>query len=513
VYYRKDGQCLRTKIVATIGRENTKKFDTKGNPCQAVKYEKLFEWFVQPGIKKATFMVDVLRLNMAFYTSDKETSVYERIFQWLEEQERTKDKLSRNIGILCDLAGAKTRLGAMCQGETKLENGESFQLSFVENKEGTRVGASVLAYGKPLSDVDEYTMILGKLKGAMAKGEPKQGVTISIGDGKTILRAINESNGILDCVVEKAGAIKSGQGVTFEAIDLGLPSFKKADQEALDYLLNRDKGQGFLAYIGVSFVREAEDILQVRQYVENYFINKLKYSPQDARGCCPDIIAKIETKRGADNIDEILDVADGIMVARGDLALQIGHEDVPERQKEIIRLCNRRGKVVITATEMLASMEDNPKPTRAEVNDVFNAIHDGTDAVMLSGETASGSYPGQAVDYMARIAEKAELYFEQKLYARGSSLNAQRFQELRRCSEKLIKTTNQRMKEKRVDYRRKQWQWAVDLYGEKLGKSEEQRATDRICEAGCELAEEKEWDDKIIQFIFFENGKDATVAG
>lgn len=277
---------------------------------------------------------------------------------------------------------------------------------------------------------------------------------------------------------------------------LGLPSFKKPDEEALQLALDLDKGQGFLSFIGVSFVRTAEDIRNVRKSAERYLRNKFKYTPKQARLCCPDIIAKIETKDAVkdENIAAILDVADGVMIARGDLALQLkGREDVPEIQKNIISLCNKRGKVVITATEMLASMEDNPNPVRAEVSDVFNAVLDGTDAVMLSGETASGKYPAQAINYMARVAEKAELYFEQRLFPRGSSRNAQRLQELRHGSGTLLAENDERLRKAYHEHANKRRKWEKTLYDEKLEKSNEQRTTDRICEAGCELAEEEEF--------------------
>lgn len=317
---------------------------------------------------------------------------------------------------------------------------------------------------------------------------------VSLGDGKTTLKVIDEKHGILECKVEKEGVIKSNWGITFEGVDLGLPSFQRPDQEALKFLLGSqcDNDQGFISFIGVSFVREARDILNVRGFVEDYFVQELGYSAEDARLRCPNIIAKIETAQGANNIEEILDVADGAMVARGDLALQLGLEEVPGRQKEIISLCNKRGKIVITATEMLASMEDNPKPTCAEVNDVFNAIMDGTDAVMLSGETASGRYPAQAVNYMARIAERAETYYE-KIYARKSPLNTQRIQEMRRGSEDLIKDTNKRLREKIRKARDQRFAWEENLYREKLQKSQYQGTTDRICAAACELAEEEEF--------------------
>lgn len=488
-YRRTDGQWLKTKIVATIGEEKRDICDDSGNEQKSVSYDQMFRWFVQK--HSGCFMVDVIRLNMAFYTRDKNKEPYEKVFEWLEKE---KKGLARDVGVLCDLAGAKTRLGEIQGKKLELKKGNTFRLCLIDDKPGTQEGASVLAYGDTLSRIRGFNSILEKLNRAL-EDHPK-GIIVSIGDGKVMLRTTSRTtSGVLDCIVEKEGAITSGKGVTFEGIDLGLPSFEPPDEEALQFALDLDMGRGFLSFIGVSFVRGADVILNVRKSAERYLRKKFKYSPKQARLCCPDIIVKIETEDAikSENLAAILDVADGVMIARGDLALQLKREDVPEKQKEIISLCNKRGKVVITATEMLASMEDNPNPVRAEVSDVFNAILDGTDAVMLSAETASGKYPAQAIDYMARIAAKAELYFEQKLYARKSHLNAQRLQELRHGSEALLDNTNERLRKAYQEHSKKRHRWEASLYDEKLRKSNEQGTTDRICEAGCELAEEEEF--------------------
>ncbi|MGD0780373.1 MAG: pyruvate kinase [Dehalococcoidales bacterium] len=324
----------------------------------------------------------------------------------------------------------------------------------------------------------------------MGRGKP--GIKITVGDGKTILKAYKLKNGILYCHVEKEGIIKSNWGITFEKLDLMLPSFQPPDEDALKFMLRLDDQRGFISAIGVSFVREPEDIVKVRKCIENYYHHEFKYSKTNARLRCPYIIAKIETEAGAENIEKILDVADGAMIARGDLALQLSREEVPQKQKDIISLCNKRGKIAITATEMLASMEENIEPTRAEVNDVFNSIVDGTDAVMLSGETSSGKYPAQAVHYMNRITERAETYFE-KIYSRKTSQNLQRIQVLREGSEKLIEDTTARLKERWQFYRKKGEKWASGLYHDKYKKSKEQGTTDRICAAACELVEEQEF--------------------
>lgn len=488
MYIRNDGQLLKTKIIATIGAEKCARVSPSGQEYQEVEYEKLFKWFLQP--KSNSFMVDILRLNMAFYSPKKGEEQYRKIFNWLEKE---KNSAAKNVGVLCDLAGAKTRLGEIESeaGKDELRIEGEFRLNLAANIKGNRQEASVLAYGEPLENLPDYSnTIYPRLSGFCGKNKP--GIEITVGDGKTFLKAYDLKDNILYCKVEREGIIKSNWGITFEKPDLGLPSFQKADQEALEFILGLDAQRGFISAIGVSFVRTAKDIINVRRFIEEYYKNRCHYNPIDARLCCPNIIAKIETKKGAEHIDEILDVADGAMIARGDLANQLSREEVPQKQKEIINLCNKRGKIAITATEMLASMEENIMPTRAEVNDVFNSIMDGTDAVMLSSETSSGKYPAQAVEYMNKIAEKAEIYFE-KIYARGSSINLQRIQELREGSEKLIEETHARLEQQIHDYDEEDDLLASEYYREKLEKSQDQRTTDRICASACELVEEQEF--------------------
>ena len=187
------------------------------------------------------------------------------------------------------------------------------------------------------------------------------------------------------------GELRGHKGVNVPGVSIKLPGITLKDTEDIRFGLREG-----IDFIAASFVRKAADVLEIRKVVEQ-------------EGCEDvQIIAKIENQEGLDNLDDILDVADGVMVARGDLGVEVPAEDVPLIQKMIIEKCNRRGKVVITATQMLDSMQRNPRPTRAEVADVANAILDGTDAVMLSGETAIGKYPVEAVRTMARIAERTE---------------------------------------------------------------------------------------------------------
>ncbi|MDY6836064.1 MAG: pyruvate kinase [Chloroflexota bacterium] len=485
VYKRLDGPFLGTKIVATIGPDGRDLYDKSGNLHQRVSYSELFGWLLQDSCSDC-FMVDILRLNMSFYSKTSDNNSYRQVFDWIN---REKDGIAKRVALLGDLPGAKTRLGMVEGEQVELVANADFQLYLAQNRSGTQEGASVLTHGSPLSNLRAYRTAQDRLKKALS-GRRADGINISIGDGNVTLQAKSLEEDTLHCKVTKAGMIRSKQGVTFERVDLGLPSFQKEDENILRFLLDLDAGEGFLAYIAVSFVRKPEDILEIRHWIENYHVEKGK-TPEEARRCCPEILAKIETADGKRNISSILDVADGVMVARGDLALQLSLEDVPRAQKEIISLCKRRGKTVITATEMLASMENNPKPTRAEVNDVFNAVLDGTDAVMLSGETAKGKYPVQAVSFMSTICEQAELYFE-NTHMRGEDLNTHRMHQLRRDSETMIDEIYTRLEKERKRYltlNSPLANWARAYYDEKLARILQQSTTDRICCGGCELAE------------------------
>jgi pyruvate kinase len=472
---------LKTKIIATLGKGGRDLFDKKGEILQKrVSYQKLFAWLHE---ELNDFPIDIIRFNMSFYPDNKKDC--QEIFEIFSVDPK---KILRNTSMIGDLPGAKTRLGTIKNKEIELKKDKPFKLYLTEKKKGDEKGASVLAYGEPLGNLSNYGEIYTKLIERLT-GYNSRGIEISIADGAVILIATKESGGVLECKVKKGGIAKERKGITFHQIDLGLPSFKKNDEEALKFLLNLDNGNGILAYVAISFVRGAEDILKVRRAIEEYF-GKKGFLRGRKKFRYPEIIAKIETEDGVNKIDEILDVADGAMIARGDLALQLSLEEVPEVQKRIINLCNKRGKIAITATEMLASMENSPKPTRAEVSDVFNAVMDGTDAVMLSGETAEGKYPIQAVGYMINIAKKAEQYFL-KMYKRGGILNGNRLEELRQGSESLIEEARNRMENAKREYQIKGLSWGKVFYEERYESILIQGITDRICHSACELAEDK----------------------
>lgn len=197
--------------------------------------------------------------------------------------------------------------------------------------------------------------------------------------------ATDEKN--IYCTVVNGGPVSNNKGINVPGARLSMPYISPVDRE--DILFGIQNGFDFIA---ASFVRSAQDILDIRHILEENHCNWIN------------IIAKIENKEGVDNIDEIIRVSDGIMIARGDMGVELDLEEIPVIQKILIKKCYRSSKQVITATQMLESMIKNPRPTRAEANDVANAIYDGTSAIMLSGETAAGLYPAQAVKTMSRIA-------------------------------------------------------------------------------------------------------------
>jgi len=282
------------------------------------------------------------------------------------------------VAILLDTQGPEIRLGTIKGGTVNLQQGDAFVLRTTQ-EEGDAAGASV---SYPYLPEDVYP-----------------GAAIWIGDGLIGLKVERVEGSEVFCTVTNGGELSSRKGVNLPGIPVRLPSITSKDVDDINFGI--EQGVDFIA---ASFVRRASDVLEIRKLLE-------------AKGANIHIIAKIESRQGVENIDEILQVADGIMVARGDLGVEIPTEEVPLVQKAIIEKCNRQGKPVITATQMLDSMIRNPRPTRAEASDVANAIFDGTDAIMLSGETANGKYPVEAVKTMSRIALRVEqaLNFEEML--------------------------------------------------------------------------------------------------
>jgi pyruvate kinase len=278
-------------------------------------------------------------------------------------------KAGRHIAIIQDLQGPKLRVGAMENDGVMLRRGDVVTLT---NRKVTGTGRIIsITYPRLMRDL-------------------RPGNTVLFDDGRHELMVTRKTGGTLQCRVVRGGLLKSNKGVNLPGAKLSLPSLSRKDRD--DLLFGIRQG---VDYIALSFVRTAEDIHATRRFIES-------------AGEWIPIIAKIEKPDAVRNLEEIILAADGVMVARGDLGVEMSPEQVPLLQKQIIRACNEAEKPVITATQMLESMIENPQPTRAEASDVANAILDGTDCVMLSGETAVGKHPVQAVAVMARIAARAE---------------------------------------------------------------------------------------------------------
>ena len=283
---------------------------------------------------------------------------------------KLREELNMPTAILLDTKGPEIRTGKFDVPEVLLEEGQTFTITMKDvmgNKEMCTVSYKGLA-----NDV-------------------KAGDTILIDDGLVGL-TVKEVNGDdIVCEVQNSGIVKNHKGVNVPGVKVNLPAITEKDRSDIEFGIE----QG-IDFIAASFVRKVSDVLAIREILEENNATHIK------------IISKIENQEGVDNLDEIIEVSDGIMVARGDLGVEIPTEEIPVVQKLMIKKCNEAGKPVITATQMLDSMIRNPRPTRAEVTDVANAIYDGTDAIMLSGETAAGKYPVEAVKTMATIAKRAE---------------------------------------------------------------------------------------------------------
>ena len=286
---------------------------------------------------------------------------------------RLERKLGCQVAILQDLPGPKIRIGAVAGDRVRLLNRHPFTLTTKEIT-GSEFAVSVSFPG---------------LTKAVKRGDP-----ILLGDGEIELEALQVGKHEVKCRVVVGGMLGSHKGIHFPRTSLNIRALTDADKKDLDFGI-----QEKVDFIALSFVRDTEDILYARRELRK-------------RGSSLPIIAKIEKHEALEHLDGILQNVDGIMVARGDLGLEIAQERIPAMQKKMIREANHLGKPVITATQMLRSMVWNPRPTRAEVADIANAILDGTDALMLSEETAAGDYPVEAVKIMAKVAEETEKILE-----------------------------------------------------------------------------------------------------
>lgn len=317
--------------------------------------------------------MDVARLNLSHGN-------YEEHGKKIELIREVEDDTGKTIGIMMDTRGPEVRLGPLKEGKALLKEGDNITLT-TDEIEGDNECVSI-SYKSITNDI-------------------KVGSTILVDDGLLEFKVVEVSDKEIKCEVINGGMLGSRKGVNIPGASLNLPALTDTDKEYIRFGIKMD-----INFIAASFVRKARDVIAIRAFLDN----------EGARGIY--IIAKIENQEGVDNIDEILEVADGIMIARGDLGVEIPPEQVPVIQKMLIRKCNEAGKPVITATQMLDSMIRNPRPTRAEASDVANAIFDGTDAIMLSGESAIGKYPLESVSTMDTIAREIEssAFYQEMIY-------------------------------------------------------------------------------------------------
>ncbi|MEN6349110.1 MAG: pyruvate kinase [Syntrophomonas sp.] len=331
----------KTKIICTIGPASE---DTK-----------TLEQMMEAGL-------NVARLNFSHGSYDEHRLRIQNIKQAAALSQRP-------VAVMLDTKGPEIRTGRLKEGKIRLEGGQDFVLT--------------------IRDVpgDDKTV---QISYESLPSEVEKGNSILLADGLIHLLVEKTTDTDICCKVVNGGELGEKKGVNVPGVRIKLPFLSEKDKEDINFGIEQE-----VDFIAASFVRTAEDVLEIRRLLEK-------------RDADIDIIAKIESQQGVDNLEDIIRVADGIMVARGDLGVEIPAEEVPLVQKNIIEKCSPAGKMVIIATQMLESMIINPRPTRAEVSDVANAIFDGADAIMLSGETAAGKYPVEVVQTMARIASRTE---------------------------------------------------------------------------------------------------------
>ena len=332
---------VRTKIVATLG--------------PASRDPATIRAMIAAG-------VDVFRLNFSHGSHDEHSAA-------LRDVRRIAAEEAREVGVLQDLGGPKIRLGPIPGGAVDCPIDAEFRL--VADRDG--------------DDPRELTCTYRGLADDLKAGDP-----VLFADGAVAMRVVESSGGVARMVVTQTGTLKSQQGLNLPGAALKVGALTDKDLRDLDWTAENP-----VEFVGLSFVRSAEDVLRLRRELQ-------------ARKIAPWIVAKIEKPEAVSAFDAILAATDAVMVARGDLGVEMDVALVPAIQKRIIAACHRARVPVITATQMLASMEQNSRPTRAEAADVFNAVLDGTDALMLSGETAIGAYPVETISTMSRIATEAE---------------------------------------------------------------------------------------------------------
>ena len=324
----------------------------------------------KPGVVEALIEngMNLARFNFSHGTHPEHLERIKRV------REASK-KTGKVVSYVLDTKGPEMRLGEFKDGSVMLEKGKPFTLTYSDEP----------------GDVTHVSVNHKKLY-----TEVKPGDTLLLSDGLVALKVDEIKGKNILTTIQNSGKMSTRKRVAAPGVSLGLPPISEQDEKDIIFGCEQD-----MDFVAASFIQRPEDVIAIRKLIESH----------NGR---MEILPKIENLEGVKNFDAILEVSDGIMVARGDLGVEVPAEDVPIIQKDIIRKCNEAGKPVIVATQMLESMTTNPRPTRAEVSDVGNAIFDGTDAIMLSGETASGDYPVEAVATMNRIAHRIEDSLEYK---------------------------------------------------------------------------------------------------
>ncbi len=326
---------------------------------------------IGPATQSEEIITDLIKAGVTTFRLNFSHGDHKDHQERIETIRKVSEKLDLDIGILQDLQGPKIRLGRFKDGPVKVKKGDKFSLT---------------------SNEVECTKSIANVTYSKLAQEVTSGKRILLDDGKIemIVEKVDIGNNLLECKVTVGGVLSNNKGVNFPDVQLSVKALTDKDIEDLEFGLTAG-----VDWIALSFVRNPSDINEIKN-----LINKNGHSIP--------VVAKIEKFEAIDQIDSILPLCDGVMVARGDLGVEMPAEEVPLLQKELIRKANTLGIPIITATQMLDSMASNPRPTRAEVSDVANAILDGTDAVMLSNETAVGDYPVEAVETMATIARRIE---------------------------------------------------------------------------------------------------------
>lgn len=308
--------------------------------------------------------MDCARLNFSHGNHAEQKERMDRV-------KRLREEMGLPIPILLDTKGPEIRVTSFENGRVELKEGQTFTLDTDQELPGNedRVSLTYVGLAKYLH----------------------RGDRILIDDGKIAMEVIEINSTQIVCQVQNGGTISNHKSINIPGVDIPMPYLNDVDKADILFGIEQE-----VDFIAASFVRSVDDVRQLRHFLEDNDGQEIK------------IISKIENMQGVKNLNEIIDLSDGIMVARGDLGVEIPFKNLPAIQKTMIEKCYRAGKIVVTATQMLESMTKSPRPTRAEVSDVANAIYDGTSAIMLSGESAAGDYPCEAVQTMAEIAEAAE---------------------------------------------------------------------------------------------------------